>query len=101
MIRESHAQSDGDGPASGRVLLGKTRSQHQGHVGRPRLVAVVQEQDVCCLADQRVVGRLFAGAVLDAGAMFRLQQDGLLALGRDGVEVDGLAEEVFVPKAVS
>ena len=58
---------------------GEMLPEQTPHVGRPRFVAVVQEQDVRCLADQHVVGRLFAGAVLDGRGILWLQEGGLLA----------------------
>ena len=62
---------------------------------------MVQEQGIRCLAGQDVVGRVLAGAILDAGTLFRLQQGWLLALGQGGIEVDGFAEEVPVLEAVA
>ena len=44
---------------------------------------------------------MLAGAILDAGTLFRLQQGWLLALGQGGIEVDGFAEEVPVLEAVA
>ena len=71
------------------------------HIGRVGLVAVVQEQDISRMADQHIVGRSLACAVLDGRGVLWLQESRLIAVGQDGVEVDGLAEEVFVLEAVA